>query len=185
MKAAAPVAAKGSRPAVHRGLSGQAGQLVGLRRAMLSDLEELMRLETTCFEDWRQDSRRVIRESLTNPRHEVWVVSDADGGGLTACLTLRLRMPRVRIYSIATDPQRQGSGLGRELMEFSRARARELGANALSLEADAARDSLTAWYERLGFRKTIFLSDFYAPGRHAWRMTAQLTGEPSALRPFE
>jgi len=185
MKAAAPVAAKGSRPAVRPGSSGVVGHTVGLRRAMLSDLAELMRLETICFEDWRQDSRRVIRGSLSNPRHEVWVVPNPEGDGLTACLYLRLRMPRVRIYSIATDPQRQGAGLGRELMEFSRTLALELGANTLSLEADAARDTLTAWYERLGFRKTVFLSDFYAPGRHAWRMTAQLTGEPSALRPFE
>jgi len=136
-----------------------------------------MRLETTCFEDWRQDSRRVIRESLSNPRHEVWVWPSEDGERLLACLCLRLRSSTLRVYSLATDPARQGGGLGGALMDFARRRAQELGVERITLEADAARAPLLAWYERLGFQRETLLKDFYAPGRDAWRMAVQTTGE--------
>ncbi|MBU6301238.1 MAG: GNAT family N-acetyltransferase [Verrucomicrobia bacterium] len=154
-----------------------------LRRAQVSDLEELMRLESVCFEAWRRDSRRMIRESLGNPRHETWVCPDGPGGaGLTATLTLRRLPGRLRVYSLATDPHWQGRGMGRFLMDFARGRAAECGLPVMRLEADADQASLLEWYERQGFTRETLLKDFYAPGRDAWRMISNLVGEPS-VRP--
>ena len=185
MNATASAAANGSRTAVRRGSPGNTEAMAGIRRAHPADLGELLRLEGTCFEDWRQDSRRVIRGSLANERHEVWVVADPVEPRLRAALYLRIRSQFLWVYSLATDPEFQGAGLGRMLMDVARSRAAQLGLTELRLEADAARDSLLSWYERQGFQRTALLTDFYAPGRHAWRMSAPLTAEPVALRPFE
>jgi ribosomal protein S18 acetylase RimI-like enzyme len=157
----------------------------GLRLAQTTDLGELLRLETTSFEDWRQDSRRVIRGSLANPRHEVWVLPDPEGARLLASLYLRHRPGYLWVYSIATDPAARGAGLGGTLMELAKSRSIATGKPEMRLEADAARESLLDWYQRLGFHRTALLHDFYAPGRHAWRMSAALTSAPVALRPFE
>lgn len=149
-----------------------------LRRAVPDDLEELTRLEKTCFEPWRQDSRRSIRLSLSNHRHEIWVVPSLENGRLAAAIFLRMGRASVRTYSIAVDPSRQGRGLGDFLMRLAWRRASAHGISRLTLEADAARPSLLAWYEKLGFERQRLLEDFYERGRHAWRMVADSTGKP-------
>jgi ribosomal protein S18 acetylase RimI-like enzyme len=146
------------------------------RRAGGGDVEELARLERSCFEPWRQDSRDVIRRSVASARQEVWVVpADAAGGRLTGALFLRFPVPgRMRVYSVAVDASCRGEGLGQRLMAWAEERARAREIRRLTLEADAANPGLLAWYERLGFRKTAFLADFYDPGRGAWRMERDL-----------
>ena len=184
MKSTAAAAVRGSRG----GLRSDEAQAVAkapvahLRRAVAADLDELLRLEEVCFEDWRRDTRRMIRESLRNPRHEVWVQPDADAapGRLAATLVLRWHQNALRIYSLATDPARQGSGLGRLLMDFARRRAEESGVRTMRLEADADRRNLLEWYERLGFTRETLLKDFYEPGRDAWRMIAKLADADEA-----
>lgn len=183
MKSSAAEAVREPRDASRRLSSHSVGLGWGLRRAETSDLEELMRLEAICFEEWRRDSRRMIRDSLRNPRHEVWVCPEVESGGerLTATLVLRWLPGALRVYSLATDPERQGSGMGRFLMDFARRRAEESGVRAMRLEADAGRKGLLGWYERLGFTRETLLKDFYAPGRDAWRMIAKLADAPTAL----
>lgn len=146
-----------------------------LRPAHAQDLPELVRLEQICFEDWRQDSRRVIRESLRKPGREIWIVTADNDPTLLAALFLRRVRTGLRVYSIATDPAHRGRGLGSLLINHSQLRATALGENLLSLEADATRISLLSWYEAFGFEKTTLLDDFYGPGHHAWRMTKQVT----------
>lgn len=183
MKSSAVEAVREPRDASGLLSSHSVGLGWGLRRAEASDLEELMRLEAICFEEWRRDPRRQLRESLRNPRHEVWVCPDERERGNKLCAALILRrLPRIlRVYSLATDPRWQGKGVGRFLMAFARHRAEESGVRAMRLEADAGRESLLAWYERLGFTRETLMKDFYAPGRDAWRMIAKLADAPTAL----
>ncbi len=182
MKATAAAAVRGSRGRLRSDAAKEAAKapVAVLRRADAADLDELLRLEEVCFEDWRRDSRRMIRESLKNPRHEVWVQPDlkAEPGRLAATLVLRWHLNALRVYSLATDPSRQGSGLGRGLMDFARCRAQDCGVRTMRLEADAGRQDLLEWYERLGFTRETLLQDFYAPGRDAWRMIAKLADAP-------
>lgn len=142
-----------------------------LRAAHAGDLPELIRLEKSCFEDWRQDSRRVIRESLRAPRREIWILTAGNDVTIMAALFLRLGRSSLRVYSLATDPAHQGSGLGAFLMQHALARARALDVALLHLEADAGMAHLLSWYESLGYAKTTLLNDFYGPGHHAWQMT--------------
>ncbi len=79
---------------------------------------------------------------------EVWVAgpqSEPDG-----VLILR-RAGDLVLESIATSPEKSGTGLGRILMDAAFERARALGLPAVRLVTNA-RNPAVAWYRRLGFR---------------------------------
>lgn len=59
---------------------------------------------------------------------------------------------RGQINYLAVRPDLQGSGLGRELMEFAEARLRELGAPKINLQVRARNREVLAFYEALGYR---------------------------------
>ena len=140
------------------------------RLAFDADLTELLRLEMECFEEWRRDTPRVIKNSLHHPQREVWVIPDDETGGLAAALFLRWDSGRLRIYSLATDSRHQGQGLGRLLMRFALNQTVRLHADCVILEVDSDRADLLSWYERMGFRRFKLLRDFYAPDKDAWRL---------------
>lgn len=135
------------------------------RRADLDDLPALMELERLCYDGPRRQSRASLRRSLTSPRQSVWVLED--DFGIAADLILWHHRHTLRVYGVAVRPDRQGKGLGRALVLHAEALA---GPARVVLEADAADPRLIDWYERQGYRRTDLRPDFYAPGRHAWRM---------------
>jgi ribosomal protein S18 acetylase RimI-like enzyme len=58
---------------------------------------------------------------------------------------------RGQINYLAVRPDLQGSGLGRELMEFAEQRLRELGAPKINLQVRARNRAVVAFYEALGY----------------------------------
>lgn len=142
-----------------------------LRRADRKDLDALYGLELLCFEPRRRDARRTLEEAFDHGR-EVWVIECR--GKIRASLFLRPVKKTLRIYSIATFPSYRGMGFGRLLLEKAMDQARSGGFDRLSLEADAASESLLSWYERFGFVRHQFLPDFYGAGGDAWRLRLSL-----------
>lgn len=101
----------------------------------------------------KADYRSVLAEK------EVWV-ADTEGG-LTAALVLERREDDLLIESIATDPGRQGRGVGRALLAAAISRGRELGYTTVRLYTGSPLTHLIDWYGRHGFRieRTEALSD--------------------------
>lgn len=126
-------------------------------------------LEALCFEEARRDSLGILRRSLRHPRHEVWLFG-ASGEDPVAALVLRPVGATMRLHSLAVHPGARGLGLGNGLLDFARARALATGHRRLTLEADAERPELSAWYERRGFRRSRRLPDYYGKGHDAWRL---------------
>lgn len=62
-----------------------------------------------------------------------------------------------QVKDIAVLPEYQQKGYGRELIEFAKTRAKELGANKVDLGFFLDNAALKRWYERQGFtlRRTI------------------------------
>lgn len=152
------------------------------RQAEPADLDRLASLENICFEQERRDSRTVIRQSLSNPRHEVWIVDaqEEDIAGIESALFLRKMRNSLRIHSLATRPGLRGRGRGSQMLDLAENRARELNCSRLALEADASRSELVDWYERRGYRRARLLPAYYAPGRDAWRLERDISPASSA-----
>lgn len=151
---------------------------VKLRRAVLSDLSSLERLESACFPEERQSSRRSIRESLQRRTQSVWV-AETIGGEVIGAMVLFHHPRSLRIYSVAVAPGNRDLGVGQRFVRLAKALVARSRRERLSLEADIQNEALIAWYRRQGFRTAEELEDYYAPGESACRMVC----ESSRTRP--
>jgi len=79
---------------------------------------------------------------------EVWF--DESGGALIGVLILRVLETELFLESIATAPDRAGTGRGRFLLEATFERARELGLKRIGLITNSLNPALS-WYKRMGF----------------------------------
>jgi GNAT superfamily N-acetyltransferase len=82
---------------------------------------------------------------------------DAPGGG-----SMTLTFPEVRLLAVA--PSARGQGIGALLMDECVRRARESGAEALTLHTTDMMRAAMRLYERLGFRRMPELDFEPAPG---------------------
>jgi GNAT superfamily N-acetyltransferase len=125
-----------------------------LRRATPQDHDRLVALQHAAYARNRvllgvepiplmADYRAVLREK------EVWLAEE--GENLVGALVLEPRAADLTIESIATDPSRQGAGLGRALLTAAEARARALGHTIVRLYTGTVLTHLTGWYGRHGY----------------------------------
>jgi len=84
---------------------------------------------------------------------EIWIV-DGPAGDAVASLALDVQAGHVMVWSVAVAPAHQRRGLGRRLMAFAEARARELQRPELRLFTNARMESNIALYRRLGYSET-------------------------------
>lgn len=70
------------------------------------------------------------------------------------------------IYWVAVQPGQQGSGLGRRLMTVAEDTIRNLGGRRAYADTSSRAQYLPTrnFYEAIGYHRTAFLPDFYAPG---------------------
>lgn len=77
------------------------------------------------------------------------------GGDLVACVSLADKGDGLFYFGMLTiDPARQGEGLGRLMLDYAEAHARDLGAVRMEATVIRQRDELIAWYERRGYART-------------------------------
>ncbi|HEV1993536.1 MAG TPA: GNAT family N-acetyltransferase, partial [Candidatus Acidoferrum sp.] len=74
--------------------------------------------------------------------------------GLAGCVYVEIRGDRGYLGLLGVDPQRQGTGLGRKLMDAAENFFREAGCLAADLRIVSARTLLPAFYRHLGYLET-------------------------------
>lgn len=152
---------------------------MAIRRAKRSDLEALVAIETRCFTSDRL-SRRSLRYFLCAPNAAI-VVAVLEG--LTAgyaLVSFRKGSRIARLYSIATDPDFRGRGLGLSLLQAAEKVARSCRASAMRLEVRGRNRRAIALYERQGYRRFGRIADYYEDGATALRYEKPLV--PHAKR---
>jgi GNAT superfamily N-acetyltransferase len=77
-----------------------------------------------------------------------------DSAGLAGCVYVELRGDRGYVGLLGVDPPRQGTGLGRKLMDAAENYFREAGCRAVDLRIVSARTPLPAFYRHLGYVET-------------------------------
>ena len=77
-----------------------------------------------------------------------------DLNGLAGCVYVELRGDRAYIGLLSVEPARQGSGLGRILMQAAEDFCREKKCIAVDLRVVSARTPLPAFYRHLGYTET-------------------------------
>jgi ribosomal protein S18 acetylase RimI-like enzyme len=82
-----------------------------------------------------------------------------EGTRLLACVRTEMTRassgePACYIGMLAVQPTLQDGGVGRRVLEHAESEGRRRGAVAARLTVVSIRDSLIAWYERRGYRRT-------------------------------
>ncbi|KAK5094007.1 hypothetical protein LTR24_003814 [Lithohypha guttulata] len=84
------------------------------------------------------------------------VESGSGSSALLACCELRRRDDGIGFFGLfAVEPRRQGSGLGRQILQIAESYAREtMGLEKLEMQVIFTRAELIAWYMRRGYERT-------------------------------
>ncbi|WP_266168683.1 GNAT family N-acetyltransferase [Dyella subtropica] len=142
---------------------------VRVRRAELSDLDDLVALEEQSFTSDRL-SRAQFRRHLDSETAQVLVASANHRRFLgTAVVFFRKGSKVARLYSIATHAEARGKGVGSALLEAAEHTARRRRCHALRLEVRTDNHSAIRLYERLGYHGIGKHEGFYEDGADAWR----------------
>ncbi|HWY17345.1 MAG TPA: GNAT family N-acetyltransferase [Solirubrobacteraceae bacterium] len=75
----------------------------------------------------------------------------ADDGGIAGLIVLITAPHHLLIENVAVDPDRQGTGIGRALMSYAEAYARERGLSELRLYTNATMTENLTLYPHLGY----------------------------------
>lgn len=142
---------------------------VRVRRAEISDLDDLVALEDRTFDSDRM-SRAQYRRHLDSASARVLVASANHRQFLgTAVVFFRKRSGVARLYSLATRPEARGKGVGTVLVEAAEVEARQRRCRALRLEVRVDNHDAIGLYERRGYRRIGFLERYYEDGADGWR----------------
>lgn len=145
-----------------------------VRRAVVSDLDQLVALEQRSFSGDRL-SRAQYRRHLDS--HSALVLkarTDAPQLLGSTVLFFRRHSHLARLYSLATLPEARGRGIGAALLEAAAAAAVVHGSHALRLEVRTDNTGAIALYERAGFRRIGSYQHYYQDGADAWRYERSL-----------
>lgn len=142
---------------------------VRVRRAELSDLDDLVALEQATFDSDRI-SRAQFRRHLDSDSARVLVASANHRRFLGTAMVFFRKGSRVaRLYSIASLPEARGKGVGTALIEAAETAAQRQRCQVLRLEVRTDNDGAIRLYEQLGYyRVGLVKQGFYEDGSDAF-----------------
>lgn len=126
---------------------------IRIRLAAENDADSLARLINTAFVveleifEGERTSPDGVRAYLQSGK---FLLAE-DAAGLAGCVYVELRGVRGYVGLLSVDPSRQGSGLGRRLMDAAEQYFREAGCVAVDLRVVSARTPLPGFYRHLGY----------------------------------
>lgn len=129
---------------------------VHIRLAAPEDIEALVRLINAAFvvELPFIEGDRINLDGVRTYMEKGKFLLAEDSAGLAGCVYLELRGDRGYLGLLGVDPQRQGTGLGRKLMDAAENYFREAGCNVVDLRIISPRAPLPAFYRHLGYVET-------------------------------
>jgi len=104
--------------------------------------------------DGQRTDEQALAEMIANPDQAILVARD--GTLLSGCISVEIKSSGLAYIGMVTvDPERQNSGLGRQLLQAAESYARDhFGCSRAEMTVIALRTELIAWYERRGYART-------------------------------
>jgi len=145
---------------------------LSVRAADEADVDRVMELLAACIDGMRRegidqwDDVYPNRETVLADAHEhTLFLGSLDAAPLVGAIVVNeyqspnylevpwtITAPRIAVvHRVMVDPQHQGKGIARELMEFAEERARTLGYGAVRLDAFTQNPRALQLYRRLGY----------------------------------
>ena len=153
-----------------------------VRPARKQDVEPAVGLERTCFGHGGFSLTKRQLQYLHRRPTAVFMVAEQGGAvvgeGVALVRTHKNRRSENRlsgrIYSVAVHPGCRGRGVGEALVRSLVDALVARGVRRIYLEVETTNAAATRLYERLGFKRTGTLRDYYGPGRPAVHMVFEV-----------
>src|SRR4051794_25340627 len=121
---------------------------LALRPMVVADIDEVYAMEKSVVpHPW---SRGNFVDSLVSG-YDAWVLREPDEGELAGYFLLMFAVDEAHLLDVAVSAARQGTGLGRYLLDLIAARAREKGMTSILLEVRPSNRRALQVYERYGY----------------------------------
>ncbi|CAH0263253.1 Ribosomal-protein-alanine acetyltransferase [Massilia sp. Bi118] len=121
---------------------------LALRTMVVADIDEVYALEQSVFpHPW---SRANFVDSLASG-YDAWVLREPGEGALAGYFLLMHAVDETHLLDVAVSGARQGSGLGRFLLDRIAARSRAMGMESILLEVRPSNERALQVYERYGY----------------------------------
>ena len=151
-----------------------------VRAARREDVAAAVALERMCFGDGGFSLTKRQLQYLHRRPTALFPVADQGGdvvGEGVALVRQHKRGLSGRIYSLAVRPECRGQGIGESLVHSMVDALTSRGVGRIYLEVETTNAGAKGLYERLGFRQTDTLADYYGPGRPAVHMVYDVMAE--------
>ena len=103
----------------------------------------------------RRTDAATVRATVEGGSATVLLLRREAGGALLGCVSVEpLADGAWYLSMLSIDPARQADGLGRRLLDAGEDFARRRGGTRVRITVIQVRDTLIAWYERRGYRRT-------------------------------
>jgi ribosomal-protein-alanine N-acetyltransferase len=135
----------------------------------LSDLDRVVAIENASFGSEAWDRKVLLEYFRLSP--ELFLVAKVGRRihGYSITVTLA-RSGSAELVSIAVDPRERQRGVGRALVEATRAQLRARQMKSWWLMVRTTNESAIRFYEQCGFVQARLVKRYYGAGRDAWRM---------------
>jgi GNAT superfamily N-acetyltransferase len=132
------------------------GDTLRFHVASVADAEALARLINSAFrvEQPFIEGDRINPDGVRAYMEKGKFLLAEDAEGLTGCVYVELHGDRGYLGLLGVEPQRQGTGLGRKLMDAAENFFRQAGCVAVDLRIVSARAPLPSFYRHLGYLET-------------------------------
>jgi N-acetylglutamate synthase-like GNAT family acetyltransferase len=129
----------------------------GLRRATLEDAEDIRALVNAAFEGYipligRKPLPMTADHADLIQNHDAWVLEE--NNEIIGVLEMVVKEDDLYIDTVAVGKTHQSRGIGKQLLNFSETRARELGLKATTLFTNERYTALLEMYARHGYVET-------------------------------
>lgn len=124
----------------------------------------------------RTDSNGVAEMMQTGE----FLVAEAPSAGVVACVWTRVSGERGYLGMLAVEPSRQGSGLGRLMVEAAEGHSRSDGCKYVDITVLSLRPELLPFYRKLGYSETG-TQEFHPPPSRSVALECHLIMMAKAL----
>jgi ribosomal-protein-alanine acetyltransferase len=137
-----------------------------IRSVTANDLRTIFEIENQSFGNEAFNKRQFKYLAKSPTSHFVVAEIENQIGGYLI-LTTRRNSKLLRIYSLATNPNFRGMGIGEKLMNYTKDFAAKQLFDTISLEVKESNSAAITLYQKMGFVSTGKKMDYYGQGQHA------------------
>ena len=137
------------------------------------NLDRIVAIEQASFGDEAWDAKLLLEYFRNSP--ELFFIAKIGRRIAGYILTVNIAGSRsAELVSIAVDPRDRRRGVGKALLDATRAQLRSRRIKTWWLMAGIANETAIGFYERYGFTRTRLVKRYYGAKRDAWRMRMTL-----------